>query len=330
MSIVFKKSTDLDVILMGRAGADLNAVEINRTFEETKTFTKTLGGSPANIAAGLSKLGVKAGFIGKVTDNGIGRFVTQSFDKLGIDHRGVLIDKDNADNAIAFTEIRSPYDCTAYLYRANVADMKIMPEEIDEEYVKSAKMIMISGTALSKSPSREAVFRTIQVAKQNGVKVGIDLDYRQRAWSSKMEASIYYGLACEKCDIIIGNREEFNVLEHNLNKDNKDEDVSSKYWLDKGSELVIIKHGEDGSNAYTKDEHIKTKAFLVEAKKTFGAGDSYAAALIAGLLQGKDLLTCIRMGSASAAIVVGGYDCSESMPIMGDIREFLANRGIEI
>lgn len=326
MGIVFDSSKELDVILMGRAGADLNAVEINRTFEETNTFVKTLGGSPANIAAGLSKLNAKVGFIGKVADNGIGRYVIKCFDELGIDHEGVMVDKTNADNALALTEIRSPYDCSAYLYRANASDMKLMPEEIDEDYLKRAKLVMISGTALAQSPSREAVFRIIQLAKKNGVKVGIDLDYRALAWASVMEASIYYSLACEKCDIIIGNREEFDVLEHATMPENKDGEKSAKQWLDMGSELVIVKHGKDGSSAYTADKTIETKAFLVEAKKTFGAGDSYAAALIYGLLQGMELEECIKMGSASAAIVVSGHDCSESMPTIDQIESFLSDR----
>ena len=75
MQYNFPKDRVYDIIAIGRACIDLNATEYNRPMEETMTFTKYVGGSPANISIGSSRLGLKAGFIGKISDDQHGRFI---------------------------------------------------------------------------------------------------------------------------------------------------------------------------------------------------------------------------------------------------------------
>jgi len=73
--VTFPNDRAFDLIGIGRLCIDLNANEIHRPMEETRTFTKYVGGSPANIAIGISRLGLKSGFIGKVSDDQMGRFI---------------------------------------------------------------------------------------------------------------------------------------------------------------------------------------------------------------------------------------------------------------
>lgn len=319
---------EIDVILVGRAGVDLNADDANCTFTENRSFTKTVGGSPANIAISMAKIGLKPGFIGKVSNDAIGQYILDEFNAQGVDTQGVLVDKTGAVNCLAFTEILSPTNCRAYLYRDNVADIKINPNEISEDYIKSAKAVLISGTALSESPSREAMFTIIEYARKNGTKIMIDLDYRKAAWQSEEEAAIYYSMAAEKCDVLIGNREEFNALEYFNMPGNTDSLKSSNWWLERGCELVIIKHGEKGSEAYTADGQV-VKAGIVPTKirKTYGSGDSYAAGLTYGLFNGMSLKEAMELGSTCAAIVLAGYSCSKAMPTLEEALEYLKEKG---
>ncbi|MDV2888090.1 PfkB family carbohydrate kinase, partial [Alkalihalophilus pseudofirmus] len=83
---------------------DLNAVEYNRPMEETMTFKKYVGGSPANIANGISKLGLKAGFIGKLADDQHGRFIKQYMAGVGVDTSNMVMDKEGHKTGLAFTE----------------------------------------------------------------------------------------------------------------------------------------------------------------------------------------------------------------------------------
>lgn len=157
--ITFDSSKQTDFVAIGRLCIDLNANEINRPMEMTSTFTKYVGGSPANIAIGMARLGMKTGFVGKVANDQMGRFITDYLERNGISTSGVTTDRTGAVTGLAFTEIKSPTDCSILMYRDNVADLKLQPEEVPEELIAGAKMLLVSGTALAASPSREAVLR---------------------------------------------------------------------------------------------------------------------------------------------------------------------------
>lgn len=322
--LTFKKDRKLDVIALGRLCIDLNANEINRPMEDTLTFTKYVGGSPANIAIGLSRLGMKTGFIGKVANDQMGRFATKYLKQNQVDTEGISIDQTGAMTGLAFTEIKSPEDCSILMYRDNVADLKLEVSDVSENYIKNAKSLLISGTALAKSPSREAVFVALDYARKHQVNVIFDLDYRPYTWNSESETAIYYNLAAEKSDLLIGTREEFDMMEK-LTSDGPSNDAkTSKKWFDHHAKIVIIKHGGSGSIAYTQDglSH-QSGIFKTKVLKTFGAGDSYASALIYGLLNDMTLQEAMRFGSASASIVISKHSSSDAMPSVSEIESFM-------
>ncbi len=314
----------LDLIAVGRLCIDLNANETNRPMEETSTFTKYVGGSPANIAIGSARLGQKSGFIGKVSDDQMGRFITDYLQKNDIDTTGVTIDKTGAVTGLAFTEIKSPEECSILMYRDNVADLLLHPSEVDEQYIKQSKAVLISGTALAKSPSREAVFVALEYAVKHDVTVFFDLDYRPYTWTDEAETAVYYNLVAEKCDVIIGTREEFDMMEKLLNIEGADDHYTASRWFSYKAEIVVIKHGGEGSIAYTKDgaSH-RSGIYRTNVLKTFGAGDSYASAFIFGLMNGKEIPEAMKMGSASASIVISRHSCSDAMPTQEELKHHM-------
>ncbi|MFL6560656.1 MAG: 5-dehydro-2-deoxygluconokinase [Bacillus sp. (in: firmicutes)] len=329
--LTFKQDRPLDLIALGRLCIDLNANETNRPMEETRTFTKYVGGSPANIAIGSARLGQKTGFIGKVANDQMGRFITDYLEKNEIDTSGVSIDQTGAVTGLAFTEIKSPEDCSILMYRDNAADLKLHPSDVDENYIKQSKALLISGTALAKSPSREAVFLALEYAVKHGVTIFFDLDYRPYTWTDEAETAVYYNLAAEKCDCIIGTREEFNMMEKLLNIEESDDHYTAGRWFSHRAKLVVIKHGGAGSIAYTKDgaSH-RSGIFRTNVLKTFGAGDSYASAFIFGLMTGKEVAEAMKMGSASASIVISRHSCSDAMPTMEELQHHLETAVYEL
>jgi len=324
-SLTFKEDRALDIIPIGRLAVDLNANEIHRPMEGTDTFTKYLGGSPANIAVATSRLGKKTGFVGRVADDQFGRFIKTYLEDCKIDISSVVTDYSGAMTGLAFTEIKSPTDCSILMYRENAVDLKLEVKDIKEAYIASAKAILISGTALSASPSREAVFTALELARKHETVVFFDIDYRPYTWKTIEETALYFSLAAEKCDVIIGTREEFDMLEMISNPGNKDDSVTAKKWFDHHAKIVVIKHGKEGSYAYTKEgEKVIGDVFPVTPVKTFGGGDSYAGGFIYGLLEGKTPSESMRIGAASAAIVVASHSCSDAMPNIEQIETFIA------
>ncbi|MCY7947414.1 5-dehydro-2-deoxygluconokinase [Bacillus atrophaeus] len=321
MNYTFNEDREFDIVAIGRACIDLNAVEYNRPMEETMTFSKYVGGSPANIAIGSSKLGLRAGFIGKIPDDQHGRFIESYMRNTGIDTTQMIVDQDGHKAGLAFTEIKSPEECSILMYRDDVADLYLEPSEVSEAYIAKAKMLLVSGTALAKSPSREAVLKAVNLAKKHQVKVVFELDYRPYTWKSTEETSVYYTLIAEQSDIVIGTRDEFDMMENRIGGSN---DESVKYLFQHSADLVVIKHGVEGSYAYSKSgEVFRAKAYKTNVLKTFGAGDSYASAFIYGLVSGKDIETALKYGSASASIVVSKHSSSEAMPTVSEIEQLV-------
>ncbi|WDF05683.1 5-dehydro-2-deoxygluconokinase [Shouchella hunanensis] len=322
MTMTFSTDKRFDLIAVGRACIDLNATEYNRPMEETMTFSKYVGGSPANIAIGSSKLGLKTGFIGKVSDDQHGRFIQSYMEKVGVDTSQMVKDTEGHKSGLTFTEIKSPKECSILMYRTDVADLNLRPEDVSEGYIAQAKILLISGTALAKSPSREAVFQAVDYAKRQNVPIVFELDYRPYTWQSEEETSVYYKWAAEQSTIVIGTRDEYNILE---NSEGNSDEQTAKALLSSRAELVIIKHGVDGSIAFEDDGTIThAKAYPSNVLKTFGAGDSYASAFLYALLNGNSVREALQFGGASAAIVVSKHSSSEAMPTVEEIKALLA------
>jgi len=322
MNYTFNNEKELDVIAIGRACIDLNANEYNMPMEETMTFTKYVGGSPANVAIGSAKLGLNVGFIGKLADDQHGRFIEKYMREVGVDTSNMVTDKEGHKTGLAFTEILSPDECSILMYRDDVADLYLEPSEVSEDYIKRAKILLVSGTALAKSPSREAVLKSVSLAKKHGVKIVFELDYRGYTWQSPEETAVYYTLVAEQSDIVIGTRDEFDVMENIQGGDNNE---TIKTLFNHSADLVVIKHGVEGSYAYTKTgEVFRAQAYKTNVLKTFGAGDSYASAFLYALVSGKDIETALKYGSASASIVVSKHSSSDAMPVASEIEQLIA------
>jgi len=319
----------LDIIFVGRVTIDFNPAYSDKVKEDFKPlkdvhyFEKFVGGSPANTAVGVSRLGLKTGFIGKVSDDQFGDFVTEYFNKNGIDTSHIVRSKGKERLGITFTEMLSSGESKVMMFRSHPADLKLSVDDIDEEYIRSAKSILISGTALAESPSREAAIKAATLARRNGTNVIFDIDYRPHNWKSEDEIAIYHSIIARESDIIMGSREEFDLTEH-LVKTGMTDIESAAYWQSYNAKICVIKHGMEGSTAYADDgQQFSIKPFPVNARKSFGGGDGYAAAFLYGLYNGLDIIDCLELGSAEASMMVSANNCSEDLPGIEAVREFI-------
>ena len=328
--IIFQKERKMDIIPIGRVAIDFNPNEIYMSLEESRTFTKYVGGSPANIAVGMARLGKKVGFIGKVSNDQFGQFVINYFKKENIDTSNIVFAKMGESLGLTFTEIKSPTESSILMYRNGTADLSLLPCEVSEEYIKNSKAIIISGTALSASPSRESCITAMEYARKHGTIIIFDIDYRNYSWKYKEEIAAYFSIAARMSDIILGSREEYTLMELLVDNGNTDDRVSADRWLSYYNKIVVIKHGKDGSTAYTKDGYAyRIKPFPVKLLKSFGGGDAYASAFIYGLMEGYSIIEALEFGSASAAMLVASHSCSEAMPTAQEIKEFIKQKKSE-
>ncbi|MST82217.1 5-dehydro-2-deoxygluconokinase [Bilifractor porci] len=319
----------LDIILLGRATIDLNPAYSENVKEEFKPLDKVhyfemfLGGSPANVAVGVTKHGLKAGFIGCVSNDQFGDFIENYFNSVGVDTSHITRCTHGENLGLTFTEMLSSKKSSILMYRNQAADLQLSVDNIDEDYIKTAKVLLISGTALSQSPSREAALKAALLAKKNGTKLIFDIDYREYTWKSHDEISIYYSAIAKEADIIMGSREEFDLTE-SLIKPGMGDQESASYWFAQNAKIVVIKHGMQGSTAYVKNgDCFSVRPFPVDARKGFGGGDGYGAGFIYGLFSGWDVSKCLEFGSAEASMMVRSNNCSDDLPKTDDVFSFI-------
>lgn len=327
--IKFEEDRKFDILCLGRVAIDFNPAyseDVKEDFKPLKKvhyFEKFVGGSPANIAVGVTKHGLKAGFIAKVSDDQFGDYVIDYFDERGIDTSNISRCVNGEKIGLTFTEMLSSSESSILMYRNMAADLSLDVADIDEEYIKSAKAILISGTALCQSPSREAAIKAVMLAKKNNTRIIFDIDYREYNWKSMDEISIYYSIVAKEADVIMGSREEFDLTERLIRSGMTDRE-SADYWMSQNAKLVVIKHGMKGSTAYTDDgQDFSIKPFPVNARKGFGGGDGYGSAFIFGLFEGWEIIDCLEFGSAEASMMVRSNNCSDDLPGTEDVKEFI-------
>ena len=154
--IYFDDNRPFDVILLGRIALDINPADFSKSFIDNTEFQKFVGGSAANTGVGLAKMGMKVGFISCVSDDSLGDYVLHFLNQYGIDTSKVSRAPKGVMLGLAFSEILPGGKTNLMMYRdENVADLHLTPDDVDENYIASAKCLVVSGTALSASPSRE-------------------------------------------------------------------------------------------------------------------------------------------------------------------------------
>ena len=170
--VTFDQTRPLDLILLGRITIDFNPAYTNEVKEDFKPlkdvhmFEKFVGGSPANIAVGVTRYGLKPGFLGKVSNDQFGDFVVDYFNSQGIDTSHISRCTGGEKLGLTFTEMLSPSQSSILMYRNCIADLQLHVNDVDPWYIRSAKALLVSGTALADSPSREARSEERRVGKE--------------------------------------------------------------------------------------------------------------------------------------------------------------------
>lgn len=313
-----------DIIVMGRANVDMYVSAPEDSLISAETFEKSVGGCAANIAVGLARLGRRVDFLGLVSDDQFGQFVAMFLESNSIGTQFLRKDASGSLTSLAFAE-RKKVDSHVLFYRNGASDLMLDIDHVPVEEFKKTAVLVVTGTGLSASPSREATLFAMEAAAAVGTKVVLDLDWRISAWTSQKTAGLVYRTAAEKSDIIIGTRDEFEVLLNQLtDTDQLTDGEMARYFLSGQAELVVVKRGPKGSSAYAKDGNSwKAGIYPIEVKKNYGAGDAFAAALIHGLLQGKAPDEAMRWGAGAAGLVVGSAACAAAAPTEEELMQFI-------
>lgn len=140
-----QQDRSLDVITIGRSSVDLYGQQIGSRLEDVASFAKSVGGCPANIAIGSARLGLSAGLITRVGDEQMGRFILEQMAREGVSTEGVKID-DRRLTALAILSVESEQSFPLLFYRENCADMALVEDDIDPDFIRRAGAVVVTGT----------------------------------------------------------------------------------------------------------------------------------------------------------------------------------------
>lgn len=172
---------DFDLICIGRSCVDLYSGEFGVPLERAMAFTKSVGGSPMNIAIGTSRLGLRVGAITGVGQEDNGRYLKWQLSCEGVDVSAVKTDPKRL-TAMVLLSIRGDNDFPLIQYRENCADMGLTAEDIDPDYLARAGAVLVTGTHLSREGVRSATMKVLETAKRLGLKCILDIDFRPNLW----------------------------------------------------------------------------------------------------------------------------------------------------
>ena len=307
-------------IVVGRVGIDLQPQHEAADIETATDMTVSMGGSSANIAAGICKFGGKSALVTRVSDDAVGRYCVGQLDQYGVDTQYVTPIAGEYRNSLAVYENRLEGH-QSVIYRNGAADFQMDGANIDAVDLSPYGALITAGTVFAAEPSRTATFHAFEKAKAAGIPIIFDVDYRPYSWPSPKVAEEVLSKAGALSDVIVGNDEEFGFMAGGIEK-----------GLDKARELsktscaiVVYKKGPDGAITFANGEEIETGIYPVQALKPTGAGDSFMAGLMASIADGHSLQDSLMRGSACASIVVAKPGCAPAMPNKAQLEDFLAS-----
>ena len=306
-------------VVVGRVGMDLSPEPPGTATADATSMMVAMGGSSANIAAGLVKFGCQAALVTSVSDDAVGWYCLNQLDHYGIDRTYVKKIKGEERTSLAVYETRVE-DHQSVIYRNNAADFQMSVEDVEAVDYSQFGALITAGTVFAAEPSRSAAFRAFELAKEAGLPIIFDVDYRPYSWPSPKVAEEVLSRAGSLSDVIVGNDEEFGFMAGSIDK-----------GLDKARELsattasiVVYKMGPEGAVTFADGQGVRTGIYRVEALKPTGAGDSFMAGFMAALADGREMNDAVLRGSACASITVSKPGCAPAMPDSAELEAFLA------
>jgi 5-dehydro-2-deoxygluconokinase len=326
-----------DLACLGRLAVDLYAQQVGCPLEDATSFAKYLGGSSANIAFGVARLGLRSAMISRVGDEQMGRFLVQTLQREGCDTSMVQVDPQRL-TALVLLGLKDRDTFPLLFYRENCADMAIDAREIREDFIAQCRALLITGTHLSQPGVLAASATALAFAARHGTVRVLDIDYRPVLWGltkrgegenrfvadERVTASLQEMLPL--FDLLIGTEEEFQIAGGVPG----DLLASLRRVRAVTKAAFVVKRGALGCSfvpgAVPKqiDDALTVQGERVEVLNVLGAGDAFAAGLMTGLLNGKSFSEAAQLANACGAIVVSRHACAPAMPTPAELTHWFS------
>ena len=337
--------TRYDIITMGRSSIDLYSNDIGAPFEQITNFAAYVGGCPLNIGVGARRLGLRTALLTAVGDDKVGDFILHFLEQEGVETRFTPRKPGRRSSAVLLG-IEPPDRFPLTYYRDNCADIELTIDDVLQTPIADSRVLLISGTGLSREPSRSATLFAAEVARRAGVTVALDIDFRPDQWHDPRAFGVTLRAALRLVDLVFGTEDEINAamlidprqisLTHSQVSDARvsgDLDAAIRTVLALGPRALLEKRGALGSRVHlaapdgAPQQIIDAPGFAVDVFNILGAGDAFAAGALFGVVQGWDWYKVARLANACGAIVVTKPGCANFTPTYDEAMTFVERQG---
>lgn len=285
-------------------------------------YLKCAGGAPANVAVGVSRLGVEAGFIGRVGNDPLGKFMREVLQAENVSVENMILDDNHRTSTVVVGLDNGERSFTFMVNPSADQFLEIgdLPEFSKGDFLHCCSIALIN------DPSRSTTIEAICRVKQAGGYVSFDPNLRESLWKSLDEMKSVVNSVVSMADIIKFSEEELTLLTDTDSLEEASKAITAQY----PEKLIIITLGKDGA-IY----HFNGKSQIVAGKAlkpvdTTGAGDAFVSGLLAGLANTPDwkdetaLVEVIRKANASGALATTAKGAMSALPNKAELDAFLA------
>lgn len=300
----------LDVVTYGEALALFVADEVG-DFADVEKYTRRLAGAETNVAIGLSRLGLKVGWVSRVGNDSFGRFIRKRVAQEGVDVSHVATDMEFRTAIQLKAKAVDGADPAIEYYRKGSAASHLSQVDFDESYFGGARHLHATGIAAALSASTMAfAHQALDFMRARGKTISFDPNLRPMLWPSQEVMAQKLNELAFKADWVLPGLSEGKILTGY----SEPRDIAA-FYLDKGVKQVVIKLGAEG--AYFRnasEEGVVTGVEVKEVVDTVGAGDGFAVGVISGLLEGLSMPEAVMRGNRIGAFAIQVVGDMEGLP----------------
>lgn len=303
------------VVTLGETMALVRTTEIG-SLRHAHGMALGVGGAETNVAIGLARLGVAVSWLGRVGDDSLGARVAREIRAEGVQVRAV-VDAD-APTGLMVKERPSAASTAVHYYRAGSAGSRVSVSDLPDGWIEEASLLHVTGiTPLLSATARDAVLGAVERAREAGVTVSFDINYRSALAPAAAAGPVLREVA-ERADIVFGGEDEFAILY----PDTASVDAAA-LLRDAGCATTVLKQGPAGATAFVGDTVVAASGFLIDAIDTVGAGDAFVAGYLSALLEGLDIAAALHRANACGAMACLTPGDWEAAPARRDLARFL-------
>lgn len=314
------KDRDPEVIALGEILIDFTRA--GETGQGQTLFAQNPGGAPANVAVAVRRLGVPSAFWGKVGEDMHGAFLRRTLEREAVDTAGLVSDPD-VFTTLAFVDVDPSGEREFSFARKPGADTRIRPEELPWEQLDTAKILHIGSLSLTEEPARSTTWEAVERARDCGVLLSYDPNYRASLWNSEADAVEQMRSLVPYVDLMKLSDEETVLL-----TDEEDPQAAARILHDQGVSVVAVTLGADGTYLSTPKEECRIPGFPAEVVDATGAGDAFFGGFLSELCQTEtpfdeltmaELADFARFGNAVASLCVERPGAIPALPTRPEV-----------